>query len=687
MSLIETAKYVSNNKIEEDLKNRIQDILRCYRNFWDPFAELLQNSVDSINRRYRIYNDEEFYLYDTYRENFDGEIKVDESYKGKIKIEVWPEEQIISISDNGVGIEKEKIEKIVLPEGTDKKKGKEYGYKGKGLTYVAFISDKFDIKTRFFLGNNDTYNISLDGLFNWLNDDDIEFPNKLTPDVIKLNENMKEFNTTIKIKMRKDYSDTFSALSSLDQTFDLLKQEELIKSFCAILRSKTAIGNTKYLYNKQPIVPIDINLIVYNDNEVDERIIPYRFYHPKENEQIASIAYEFNKYVLEERNKAGFEGKVNALSIMKVDQQIGQRSPIVLTDIHLTAISTWSLNRVNENLKLIDEFRDAGFTYGVYLSIDGMPTGIRLDNWDTKGSVNKRYYAIVDASLDIGNELDAGRKGISYTRAIQISDKVIELRYEKAQDKDRNEVGDKFSAYANQDLVNRECTTIDDIFEDEDDFESRVRKSWEDTEADLKNYNDRLKYIKENFSLERLPRTEEEVRTLFHEMIAKGIIKGYRTIYDASTRADYDSALSYRIDIIDENTEPTDPIGIGKQRKVDLNRKKIRHLDYKNDRLYKALNMNSNAICTEFKYSLDNLMYEINRPYTSKDPKKMDLIIVWDENISPVYSEDYTISAIQENLRYLHGVTHKVNITNPWATSILCISLSYIIDKLIYKNK
>ena len=149
MGLIETAIDITNNRIENDLKNRIQDILRSYRNFWDPFGELLQNSVDAINRRYKIYNDESFYLYNKF-DHIDINTEEKQEYRGKILIEIWPNESRLVVSDNGVGIEKEKIEKIVLPEGTDKKKGREYGYKGKGLTYVAFISDEFDIKTKFF---------------------------------------------------------------------------------------------------------------------------------------------------------------------------------------------------------------------------------------------------------------------------------------------------------------------------------------------------------------------------------------------------------------------------------------------------------------------------------------------------------------------------------------------------------
>ena len=97
---------------ESEIKTRIQDILRSYRNPWDTFSELIQNSVDAINRRFRIMNDPDFYLYEEL-ENIDTE------YMGKIYIEVFPYSRTIRISDNGTGIEDTKILSMLLPEGTD----------------------------------------------------------------------------------------------------------------------------------------------------------------------------------------------------------------------------------------------------------------------------------------------------------------------------------------------------------------------------------------------------------------------------------------------------------------------------------------------------------------------------------------------------------------------------------------
>ena len=542
--------------------------------------------------------------------------------------------------------------------------------------------------------NDDINQLALNGLFEWVidYDDKLSFPQFPVKDVSTINDDIGEYNTRISVKMREDYIEQFGALSSLDKTFDLVKGMNRIDTFCILLRTKTAVGNTKYLFNKEPIVPIDIELKVYDKNGVsEERRIPYKYYHPKDFIDISDLSYEFNQYVLEEKHKAGFESKFKALSFTKENEIIGQRPPFIDVDIHLCAISSTNLSTINDELGLFGELSDAGFSYGVYLSIDGMPTGIRIDDWDTKGASNKRYFSIVDANLNISDELDSGRKGISYTRAKQLSDKVLSLRYEQVKDMSDQCVGDTFIKYANKELLPGNPSIIDQIgCEDDneydiDDFKSRVNESKQNTLDDRESNKDKLEYLQNNFSLQRFPRNEEEVRSLFHEMVAKNILKGYKTIYDASSRAEYDTALDYHLELIEDNLYPLDKLGISESNASSLKRRNIGYLSHEN--LYKQLKLNEFAICTEFKYSLNSFMYDISRASTSKSINKLDLVIVWDNKISSTYSEQYTISPEHPNTRLLHGCTHRLNIIEPEVSNIYCISLSDVIDKIMEKTK
>jgi len=72
MSLLETLKKRNINpyNFEAQAKSKIREIVRAYRHSWDVYSELIQNSVDAINRLYRIKNDPNFYLYSEFRKRF-----------------------------------------------------------------------------------------------------------------------------------------------------------------------------------------------------------------------------------------------------------------------------------------------------------------------------------------------------------------------------------------------------------------------------------------------------------------------------------------------------------------------------------------------------------------------------------------------------------------------------------------
>ncbi len=104
------------------IRKSIKGIDDSYNNFWDILAELIQNSVDAINK------------------------KIEK--KGKIEIEIDSINKSIKIYDDGVGIEKDKIPVLLSPFSTDKENDLgSIGEKGVGLKFVIFQSNDFKMKT------------------------------------------------------------------------------------------------------------------------------------------------------------------------------------------------------------------------------------------------------------------------------------------------------------------------------------------------------------------------------------------------------------------------------------------------------------------------------------------------------------------------------------------------------------
>lgn len=664
MSLID--KYTAMNSMDPNiaLREEVKNILRDYRNFWDIYAETLQNSIDSINRRYRLLNDSSYYLYNKFKE--ENPSFEEHNYVGKISIEIDIKNSKIIIRDNGTGIKHENIDEILLPKCSGKKMSQDYGFKGYGLTFVAFISREFLIKSKYFTGNN-TNKYEINGLFDWVTNDSLEFPT-----ANNTSDEINEWNTVIQLRLDDNYETRFDAVAALDLSKDILKSKEDLERFEYILRTKTAIGNTKRLFSKPPIVPIDVRLkVIFSDDSIEERNIPYEYYHPSIHEEISVDKYEFANYVTQMQS-ANFTRGFRGLTHPVLNQNIGSRLPINC-DIYIAAISSTRLGKIEEDLGL-SEILDPGakISCGIYLSINGMPTGIRLDSWDKKGGSFKRYYVIVDCDMDISNTLDSGRKGITSHYARLIDEKVQNLI-----NTTRINNSDTFASYASRDLNigrgNGEAGVTNSSFLND------VNSSKEQINIDKNNSVDLVEKVQKLSPLCGLPHSEQEVIVLFYSLLVNKIIKGYNIVYQAGSEKIYDASLTYNLELKIENIEPTDCIGIGRINASNF--KKAGKDTYNHSDAFIGVTALP-ELCVEFKKTVGGLLCELSKQ-TNKEENIIDLLIVWDTSIpSQVDSTSYTLSEIRDSSRLFHGTTHRLGLLGSRNTDIEVICLKDILEKI-----
>lgn len=106
----------------EQIRHQIRGILDSYSHDWDILAELAQNSVDSIRRQ--------------------------PPTRGHVKIAINSKERSIEFSDNGSGIDPNKLQSLLRPFATDKAgMPNQIGQKGVGLTFILFSSSYFELET------------------------------------------------------------------------------------------------------------------------------------------------------------------------------------------------------------------------------------------------------------------------------------------------------------------------------------------------------------------------------------------------------------------------------------------------------------------------------------------------------------------------------------------------------------
>lgn len=109
-------------------KRSIHSILHSYVGWYDPFAELIQNSLDSVEKRSRL-----------------------EDHPKTIRIIIDENDSQLTVSDNGVGLDKASFYKFLAPHESFKQEG-ERGSKGVGATYLAYGFNyiRVDTKTKHF---------------------------------------------------------------------------------------------------------------------------------------------------------------------------------------------------------------------------------------------------------------------------------------------------------------------------------------------------------------------------------------------------------------------------------------------------------------------------------------------------------------------------------------------------------
>src|SRR6266481_548952 len=125
------AKNNNTNDATSILKREIENILSSYVGWYDPFCELIQNALDAGEAR--IAN-----------ENAAG---TGASYEPKIDILIDIDDNALTITDNGIGLDEDKF-KLFLAPSLSFKSGNTRGHKGVGATYVAYGFNYMRISTK-----------------------------------------------------------------------------------------------------------------------------------------------------------------------------------------------------------------------------------------------------------------------------------------------------------------------------------------------------------------------------------------------------------------------------------------------------------------------------------------------------------------------------------------------------------
>ena len=608
---------------EDERRSNIERIVTSYRHPWDIYAELLQNSIDAIfEAKQTLYSNQP-------------------EWKGKIEIVVNSERRSLKISDNGIGIPPERIAEVIVLGRSLKREnsqGSRYGFMGFGLTFVAFQSSYIKIES-VYQGQKSSR--SYTDLYTYV------FKSGELPDAEEnvIPESIKDSHgTTISIDFDSAYSTLPEAIQDdLDKVFNSYTENS--KLFECILRTRTAVGNTECLFGKKP--PCDIEVVAHLNGE--EVKIPFKYLDPLEVIKEVSSIKKFQKlsdfeqmieltksYQPIDQDQAR---KVTALwYATKESIEVGVRNSIKAT-FYIFVTSKEHLNTYNKILGLDRETAE-GLSNGVILSLDGMPTSIRLDNWSHSSYLP--FTVVVDAQ-DLRQDLDAGRKGITSYRASQLLSEVERL----LQDKKLKQYRRYVIGSSNDRSFNGEVSGLDNA---KDLMEKKV--------------NDNKKRRKGTILSQQWfpPQEEQEVIALFMELVGMGKIRGYYLMM-LSGYDQYDGLFEYMLKCTEDTVynKKHRPFGVPDKNFQD------------DGTVYKKL-------VVEFKRFLDSIYGDVR--HNKKELREIDLIVCWDANEEKIQQWGDELIEMDQKERFWDGATHKLKDSDNKEIPVIC--LKAFLDKTGY---
>lgn len=364
------------------LRKEINNICNSYSHPWDILAELLQNSIDAINKFNKIYPD-------LHRSH-------------KIEIEIDCQKRSLRIYDSGIGLELEKLADCLAPHGTDKDDDVDsIGEKGVGLTFTIFSALEAVISS---VNAEGSYKAEIKSLSSWKNNitDLNDIPRVVIPQ-----------NTSGHVEPNNYYTEII--LNRIEKIYDdrIDIFHISINRLIYILQTRTSIGYLNSLWGK-PHPQIEIILKHTNlDNYYVEMPVEFKYRLPSSflnpNDIINYDSFIQQAASMSDMQKSSkLKGK--SLELIGSVQKAGRT--IKYYAFYVSSRTLWK-NIANQNNLIIPnntEDADLEIRGGIFLSTKGMPTGVEIVPPITgaSGYWANLYILIEDNALNF----DLGRKSI-----------------------------------------------------------------------------------------------------------------------------------------------------------------------------------------------------------------------------------------------------------------------------------
>ncbi|EUB95779.1 hypothetical protein PMI07_002267 [Rhizobium sp. CF080] len=595
-------------------KRNIHSILHSYVGWYDPFAELIQNALDSVDKKAK---------------------QLDAGYEKKVRVIIDLISNSLTVSDNGTGLDETTFHRFLAPNESFKDHDAR-GSKGVGATYIAYGFNylRVDTKTKTFIASG-----IMEGARNWLHDDAApENPQVIPTDAPHIDSEFEQFETGVSITIKFDSKTKPNNLS-----WPNLRTAD---AWFVALSIKTALGAvTAY-------ADVDFTVICKDkEGETSVKTVKSIGYiqphaHLEKTREYDFILAKISENFQKKGAGAGLPPSVSNLEAVFLDwnsQKILTMLPKLdsaeraLLQQHNCTIKASYIYTAEIWKRLASKigYKSTANLYapGIQLSADNMPQGeiIQVPLQRYTGRQNQVHFLIHFDNCVV----DLGRKGF---------------------DKDFVDLAKSISAHIVQDIFSkiRDCLKIDDLRKTSL-LEKQKVNGWKQNLIDHETSHP-LFLKNENFfnpineiAITAEPSREQDVIALFNQLIAGGVIRGIR-IVGTNEQMTYDGAMRVCVGPKYEDHEfdfETNPLGISSA--------------FRNDYEENSPNgfISNDIMILEYKYSINGLINDLHTG--DKKASDISLVIAWEmgDTYESLFRVQSLLTEDGRGERDYHGITHK----------------------------
>lgn len=555
-------------------KRQARSLLNDYSHPWDVLAEALQNSLDAINKRYRLQiaqqlgislavlktaieqaakdavekdcevSSKEYKKWSTkkYAQNLIQEWfeilaeklgqgvdavssaydSVGRMYAGEISIERMMNSRKIVVKDNGIGMSFDNLRGSLKRGVTFKGSSSEIGELGNGLTYMVSACDNFEMRT---CDGNEESTVQIMGMHEWIQDADGAkgFPEPMSnPDRIgPSSDSFTEVSMESIRRIESDFPDVFDSTMNTSRLIHLL-------------RTKTAVGQI-YDLVCYPVFDgfrsngIEVSLTDDFGGVRSTTQIPFSFGGPADvlektsaptQRPLALLPLKRAKSRIERKQDIGghaLQGR--GIYISRSGRTLYHTSFATNRQWYREAsLAAGLCDNPGGTMKSLGTY---DVTSGIELAVKGMPTAVRVSPPMTgfQGYWGNFHIIILDNML----KFDEGRKTPVGRRTRLYQDCAEEVLF--------GDITTGVLKRAIKDAV----------------IPLNLTQMSHERESFIKGrLSGRSPLGRTDVKIRNIPRYEQDVVAIFHELIGCGILPFYHSL-DCSSKSTYDAIFEYTI--------------------------------------------------------------------------------------------------------------------------------------------